>query len=222
MSTKSTGTMEQLQAQRQLYAILRLGATTKELAMLFRIPQRTVEGRLAELKPVGKRKAEPTYEIDQAAPYLVKPNFEIEQYIRNMRPQDLPPLLQKEYWNGKAARLRYEEAQGLYWHTDKVSETLTEAFKTLRMSILLLPDTLERAAGLDQAGSLTVREACDTFLESLRDALVIRFESQPEPRSQEDFDAIFALPEADETDLRAEGPDEKVGLGEQQEEDHGL
>lgn len=206
--------------QRETWSKIAAGCTITDLSMLFRLDARTVRIRLADVPPDGKRGNYPLWQIITAAPYLVKPAYDVEQYIKKMRPNDLPPLLLKEYWNGQRARQRFEEDEGLLWRTQKVVETLSEVFKTARMTILLLPDTLERETTLTDSQRQIIRDECDKTLEAMRDNLVEKFEPREDERDLSDF---FALPGEQSTDGAAEGEDDFSDVFDIiDEDDHGL
>lgn len=156
------------------------GVSISDMVVIFRLDKRTIQTRIADVQPCGKRRNFPIWQIRDVAPYLVRPAGDIEEHIRRMRPNDLPSLLSKEFWNGQRSKLRYLEETGQLWRTDKVVEALSRVMKTVRMNLLLLPDALERKTALTDKQRDEVRQAIDGTLEELRDALTSEFEDDEE------------------------------------------
>lgn len=162
--------------------LLYRGITLSDAEVIFRMDRRTILGKIAgNVEPCGRRGSIEIWQIRDIAPYLVKPAGSIEDYIKRMRPNDLPPLLSKEYWNGQRARQKFEEEEGDLWRTDKVIETLAEAFKTVRMNLLLIPDALERSTSLSDHQRDELQTLIDATLQGLRDALVEQFNREDGP-----------------------------------------
>jgi hypothetical protein len=87
-------------------------ASMAQIAQLFRTDPKTLPKRLRRLKPVATRSGVNVYSIRDAAAYLVKPGYSIEQYIRTMHFSELPVGLQKEFWAGLKSRQSYELQAG--------------------------------------------------------------------------------------------------------------
>lgn len=156
-------------------AIIYEGATIRQLAIMFKADPKVVTRKISGLVPIGKREGTNVYSIPEAASRLVKPSYEIERYIMEMNHLDLPPLLSKEFWNSQRARLAFEEANGDLWRTPDVVRLISELFNSTRMVLLLLPDTVEREAGLNREQKAVVRRVIDGALVDGRNTLVKRF-----------------------------------------------
>jgi hypothetical protein len=152
-------------------------ASMAQLAQLFRTDAKTLPKRLRRLRPVHTRSGVKVYSIRDAAGYLVKPSYSIEQYLRNMHANELPVGLMKEFWAGQKSRQGYEIQAGDLWFTRQVVEYLAEAFKEGRMTILLFPETVEREVGVTDAQRKIIRRLCDGLIDDLRKHLVEHFEN---------------------------------------------
>jgi len=152
-------------------------ATMSQLAQLFETDAKTLPKRLRGLRAAGTRSGTQTYKIREAASRIVRPGYAIEYYLRTMNHSELPPLLTKEYWNGQRARQIYEENAGDLWRTSEVVEGFAEAFKTLRMSLLLMADSVDREAGLTDAQRKIVKRQIDGAIDELRLTMVERFKN---------------------------------------------
>lgn len=153
------------------------GMTIPRLAQLFRLDRRTVTEKLRPLRPTGERRGAPTYHVVDAAPYLVEPIVDIEEYLQNIGPSDLPPSLQAQYWNAQNGKLKYKEQAGDLWRTQQVLEVLTSVFRSLTQSLRLLADRVEAQTGLTpEQRAIIEREVSDKAIDMLRNRLVEDFE----------------------------------------------
>lgn len=157
-------------------------ATMSQIAQLFRTDAKTLPRRLRRLKPVATRSGVNVYSIRDAAGYLVKPGYSIEQYLRQMHPNELPVGLMKEFWAGQKSRQSYEMQAGDLWPTSQVVEALAEAFKQARMTVLLFPETVERETGITDPQRKVLRRLADSLIDDLREGLVEHFKNY-EPSS---------------------------------------
>lgn len=153
------------------------GMTIPRLAQLFRLDRRTVTEKLRPLRPTGERRGAPTYHVVDAAPYLVDPIVDIEEYLKNIGPSGLPPSLQAQYWNAQNGKLKYKEQAGDLWRTQQVLEVLTGVFRSLTQSLRLLADRVEAQTGLTpEQRAIIEREVSDKAIDMLRQRLIEDFE----------------------------------------------
>jgi hypothetical protein len=151
------------------------GPTVNQLAIAFGLGPQIVARRLAAIQPTGKRGRWATYKLADAAAYLVEPKGDIEERIKRMNHRDLPPMLLKEFWTGLRAKQAWEAEERDLWRTTQVVETLAEVFRALRMSVLLMSDTIERETGLTERQRQRLQEMADAALESMYESLISRF-----------------------------------------------
>ncbi|HLP67882.1 MAG TPA: DUF1441 family protein, partial [Rhizobium sp.] len=161
-------------------------ATMAQLAQLFETDAKTLPRRLRGIRPAGTRNNASTYKIRDAASRLVKPGYSIEQYLQRMHPNELPVGLMKEFWAGQKSRQEFEIKAGDLWNTAQVVEALAEAFKVARMTILLMPETIERETGVTDGQRKVLRRLTDGLIDELREALVEKFKDyEPTTRPAE-------------------------------------
>ncbi len=151
------------------------GVPVSTLAALFRMDRRSVIAKIGAVKPCGERRGAKIYHIYDVAPKLVKPEGDIEAAIRRMRPNDIPPMLSKEYWNGQNARAKFLENEGQLWRTDKVFEAITGVLKFVRMQLLLMPDTIEKMTILSDRQRKELQGLIDKTLATLRAQILKEF-----------------------------------------------
>lgn len=124
------------------------GVTVGWLATAFSMDPTTVKKKLRDCPPIHRRKAGFVYDLKQAAQYLVRPVFDAEQYLKSMKPSDLPTHLQEAYWSAMRKRQQWEADAGHLWRTEQVMEVFGDVFQTIKFAMQLWPDTVERALGL--------------------------------------------------------------------------
>ena len=149
------------------------GVSLSWLATAFQQDFRAVRRKLADCPPFKKLGGKPLYLVSQAAPYLVTPKVDVEKYIRDMDPDQLPPALQKEFWLMMLNRQKWERQAGELWHTQDVMDVLGEVFKTLKNSIQLWIDTMERMPhGLSDEQRETLQRLTDSLQADMHRGLV--------------------------------------------------
>ena len=160
-------------------------ATFAQIARLFNTDAKTLPKRLKRLVPKGMRRGYKVYSIAEAASYLITPGYEIEEYIRQMSPQELPPLLSKEYWNGQTARLKYETSMGQHWPTEEIVAFLGELLNVIRMSLLLMVDDVNREQSLNDGQRGVIQRITDAAITTLGKTIAEKLQSyhanRPDP-----------------------------------------
>jgi hypothetical protein len=190
------------------------GASISQLAALFGRDNRTITQKIQGLRSVGKRAGHPIYKISEAAAYLVKPVGDIEDHIKKMSPDDLPPRLLKEFWAGQHARLKFEEDRADLWRTQDVIEHFAEAFKVARTTIMLAVDQVERISSLTDTQRNLMLAQMDQLMKSLNENLVTAF--------QNELDRTFEVPSNDGGQTSSGEEPERASAEEQPDPAEGL
>ena len=151
-------------------------ATMSQLAQMFETDAKTLPQRMKGIIPAGKRNGYRVYNIREAAGRLVKPGFEIEEYIRQMSPQELHPLLLKEFWNGQKARLDFEIKQGNYWPTGDVVEVIGVIQQGVRQTLLLVVDDIDREEELTDGQREVFRRITDDAIAAMNEEITKRLQ----------------------------------------------
>lgn len=196
---------EQRRLDEESRVVLYQGAALGHIAMLFGMDPRTVNKRISDVQPCGMRGGFPVYKIADVAPRLVKPEGDIAEYIRKMNHRDLPPMLLKEYWAGQKAMLEVQEREGELVRKADVVRGLAEAFGTVRMTLLLISDAVEREQQLTERQREAVKSHVDKAINELREKLMETFAADPavtpDPEPEEsgyDEDDFFRVDDAPE------------------------
>lgn len=158
--------------QRQL---LQSGFSRRQLAEFFNKDSDTVTKRLKDLKPCGMRASHPIYDFKEACARLVDPVVDIEAWIKQLRPNDLPVYLQDQFWKAQLSRQKFDENRGELWRTERIVTVLADVFKTVRQRILMTCDMVEREATLNDTQRKIVLTIMDGLLKEIQTSLVDQF-----------------------------------------------
>ena len=151
------------------------GVNVSWLCTAFGLSRRTVINRMAGVRPIrlGARHA-PIYNIGEAAARLVKAEINYVDALKNMRPQDLPPMLQAVFWDAMIKKLDWEKKAKHLWHTSDVLDVLTDLFGTIRVTMQLWPEELEKAHKLSDAQLQFIRDQVDALQGTLYEKMTTR------------------------------------------------
>lgn len=162
-------------------AILYDGANLSQLGSLFRMDHRVLVEKMTKggCKPVGTRNGVDIYAVHEVAPYLVKPAYDIEEYLKRMHHNDLPKHVTKEFWAGLRSRQDYMQKAGDLWPTARVVEVMGGMMKLIKMSARLMSDQVDRQAELSDRQRQIVKAQCDAMLEEAYRNIVEAFTQAP-------------------------------------------
>ena len=110
----------------------------------------------------------------------------ISNHLKRMNPKELPPLLSKLFWDAMTSRRKYEEFAGELWLSTDVLQVASDAYQSIRMSLLLIPDQLREQTQITDAQVRLVQNVIDTALEGARERLVADLRKPSRPRSRPD------------------------------------
>lgn len=153
------------------------GVTASWLAEVFAMDLRVVKTRLRDC-PVksshsrGTKMLTTHYDVKTAAAYLVTPAFSTAEYLRGVRRGDLPAALQQTVWDALLKRQKWEEAAGQLWRTEKIRDVLGVTFQSMKFTIQLWSETVERQTELSDAQRDLIIKMADSLQSDLYDALV--------------------------------------------------
>jgi hypothetical protein len=182
-------------------AILYDGANLSQLGILFHMDHRVLVQKLHKCKPCGTRNGVDIYRIDEVAPHLVKPLYDIEEYIKRMHHNDLPKHLTKEFWAGLRSRQEYEQREGNLWATDRIVRAVGGFMKMVKMSVRLFNDAVDRQAELSDRQRKIIKALGDGMLEELYRTVVEEFKASPtNPAVIEQAETMVTEVEEDDPD----------------------
>jgi hypothetical protein len=164
------------------------GCTPTELSRLFRMPLQTVRDSIKDIPPAATRGGRQLWLVHEVAPKLIRhseSDAEEVDRILKLHHTDLPKMLSKEYWLGKTYKQKYDVAAGNLWPTEDVIKMAGDAFKTIRLSLQLMGDTVERNEALSEVQRRTIMDLVDTTLHDMREKLIHAFKNRRVPTLDE-------------------------------------
>jgi hypothetical protein len=171
-------------------AMLYEGLNLSQLGVAFRMDHRVLVEKLHGVDPSGWRGKAAIYRINEVAPYLVKPIYDIEAYIKRMNHNELPKHLTKEYWAGLRSRQEYELKAGQLWPTSQVVEKVGEIFKLVAMSARLATDNIERTTDLTDKQRDAINGIMRGMLEDLQRKIAENFKEPESDGNQASSDDL--------------------------------
>ncbi|QPB11463.1 terminase small subunit [Providencia phage Kokobel1] len=161
-------------------AMIFQGCNITQLGKMLGMERRDITPKIQDVAPCGQRGGYDIYNLKEVLPYLVKPLYDVETYIRRMHPSELPKMLSKEFWNGMKAKQDYELREGELWPTEQVESVISESYKLIRMSLLLIPDALERESTLTDHQRSRIMEMIDGALNEMASGITAAFGERAE------------------------------------------
>lgn len=150
------------------------GVSASWLAQVFGHDKNTIAKKLAaaNIEVVGRRNGGPLFRIPDAAAYLVKPKVDLVSYIKSLRPNDLPPMLNDAYWSAMIKRQKWEENAGDLWRTADVLEVFGDLAIMFKTTVNLWVEEVERLEGLSADQRRTLTAQSDKLLEQVYELMV--------------------------------------------------
>mgnify|MGYP000128353724 CR=1 FL=1 len=153
------------------------GVTVSWLSQVFELPVPVVKAKLKFCQPKtvrrrGEKMVSTYYDIKEAAAFLVTPAFSTAEYLRAVKRGELPPALQQQIWDALLKRQKWEENAGQLWRTEKVRQVLGSTFQTIKFTIQLWADTVERQTELSPDQRATIIRMADALQSEIYDSLV--------------------------------------------------
>lgn len=167
------------------------------LMQVFKLDRLTVKKKLAELPPIRMVKGGvPEYDFRQAASYLVKPKVDIAEYIKTLRPTDLPAYLQDQWWAAQLKRQKWQKEAGELWPTSDVIAVFGDVFQHMKTTMQLWVDQIAEQHAVTPAIRSDLVQLVDGLQRDLHDRLVAMPKETARRNQLREFD-----------DLPAEGDD---------------
>lgn len=148
------------------------GVSAAWLGHVFGMDKNTIKKRLAGCPVATIVRGTPQYLIKEAANYLANPRVDIEEYIRSVRAQDLPPQLSDTYWSALGKRQKVLKEAQETWNTADVLEVFGRANIKIKSTVQLWVDEVERVQGLTDAQRAMLVRMSDGLLEDIYEIYV--------------------------------------------------
>lgn len=194
--SRLTETKRQMPTTGSTYADpLNRGVSIAWLAHVYRMDHTTVKRKLANC-PVktqrrrGDKMTTVLYDLPTASAFLITPAFSTAEYMRAVRRGDLPPALQQTIWDALLKRQKWEENAGQLWRTEKVRSVLGSTFQTIKFTMQLWIDTLERQIEVTDEQREIIVGMVDGLQAELYDALVQQMSDQQTGPQLDEMDSL--------------------------------
>lgn len=158
------------------------GVTVAFLSQTFKIAPQKVKMLLVncpvkEYRRRGTQQTQNVYDLATAAAYLVEPKVKIEDILNQIKREDLPPAINTAFWDAQLKRQKWEENAGQLWRTETIRSTIGAMFQTMKFTIQLWADTIERQVGLTEEQRDLLNAMTDKLQETLFNSLKENAES---------------------------------------------
>lgn len=174
------------------WADVRKGVNLDWLAGAFRMDRRKTRSRIAGCKVIGRGSNNSAlYDLREAASHLVPNVASVMAAVREMKSGDLPASLQKDVWDARLKELSWREKAGELWPTIAVAEVLSDTFKTMKQSMQLWVDNLEREDDLDPALRAKIVAMVDALQTDIHGRLVELPSLKQTPNASAAYPEVF-------------------------------
>lgn len=147
------------------------GVTADWLAGVLSSSVGTVRVKLAKC-PFRKIGSHKVYNVATAMEYLIKPQMDIERYLKTLKKDDLPEVLRESYWSALLKRQQWEINAKELWHTEDVMTVFGETMQTIKFAIKLWVDDMEREVAITPKQSAFLIKKCDELQDQIYQKLV--------------------------------------------------
>ena len=152
------------------------GVTVSFLAQVFKMDHQKIKRLLVncpvkEYRKRGRTQNQNVYDLATAASYLVEPNISVEDVLSKIRREDLPPAINTAFWDAQLKRQKWEENAGQLWRTETIRASIGGMFQSMKFTIQLWADTIERQTGLTEEQREVLNEMTDALQADLFTAL---------------------------------------------------
>lgn len=114
-----------------------------------------------ETRKRGRTQTQHLYDLATASAYLVEPKADIGEILAQIKREDLPPAINTAFWDAALKRQKWEENAGQLWRTETIRSCIGGMFQTIKFTIQLWGDTIERQSGLSEEQRDLLNEMTD-------------------------------------------------------------
>lgn len=146
---------------------------TNALHRILRIDVQTIKKRLAGVKPAATFGAgRNVYYFHDVLPYLIKPKWTAEQFVRSLNKADLPPEINKAFWDSQRSRIKYKLESQEAWETEDVLRVFGGVFMTIKEVLTASIEEMRIKAKLNDEQTRLFEQTIDELRDELRAKLV--------------------------------------------------
>lgn len=142
------------------------------LVRVLRMDPQTVRTRLRNVPPLPGSEKRPVWYFHDVLPYLVKPKMTAEQFARTLNKADLPPEINKSFWDSQRSRVKYKIEAQEAWETEDVLEVLGDVAMTMKDGLVSVVEEMRNRARLTDEQTEILSAAIDEIRTEIRRKLV--------------------------------------------------
>ena len=101
--------------------------------------------------------------------------------MKKVKIDDFPLKLRKEYWEAKKKEQDFLKEAKELWHTSDVIDAVTGIFLSVKLTVQLWPDTVERQIGLSNEQRELLVALGDSLLGSIHEEVLTRVRDKSTP-----------------------------------------
>ena len=146
--------------------------TKRTLATVFGIHPQTLERYLVGCPTVGERGNRKLYDFKEAASYIVKPKMTPKDFVKTLNVTDLPPAINKAFWDAQRSRIRYKLEAQESWDTEDVIAVLGETFMLIKDTLQMATEEVRERARLTDEQAVMFEQFIDELRKELRQKLI--------------------------------------------------
>lgn len=159
------------------------------LAKVMDTTERVLIRKLARCPVVARHvwqgESRPLYDFKTALQYIVEPKLDIATWIKGQNAASLPNHINKTFWEGMNAKLRYMAAAKHLWHDNDVLEVLGRTAMIIKETSMLWIENLPGKADLTTEQYNALMSNVVELMDDIHDRLTV----QPKLRKTESFAA---------------------------------
>lgn len=153
------------------------GVTVSFLAQTFvldpaKVKRLLVNCPIKRTRKRGRTQTQHLYDLRTAASYLVEPKISVADVLAQIKREDLPPAINTAFWDAQLKRQKWEENAGLLWRTETIRGVIGGMFQTIKFTIQLWADTIERQTGLSEEQRAILNEMTDGLQSEMFESLL--------------------------------------------------
>lgn len=115
----------------------------------------------------GRTQTQHLYDLATAASYLVEPKVSVEDVLAQIKTADLPPAINTAFWDAQLKRQKWEENAGQLWRTETIRSCIGGMFQSIKFTVQLWADTIERQTGLSEEQRDLLNEMTDKLQQDI-------------------------------------------------------
>lgn len=170
------------------------------LAKVLDTSERVLIRKLAKCPIVARHvwqgESRPLYDFKTALQYIVEPKLDIATWIKGQNAASLPNHINKTFWEGMNAKLRYMAAAKHLWHDSDVLEVLGRTAMIIKETSMLWVENLPGKADLTTEQYNALMQNVTELMDDIHNRLA----EQPKLRKTESF-AAYTEAELSEVEI---------------------